>query len=105
MLKINNSLDVLKISINKGKEIALKTEANETMRKIKNTINQTNITNVTISLSSVMVTANPARIPRVVATPLPPLNRKNIVQLCPHTHEMPKRIRKIDAELSQKFIK
>ena len=92
ILKISNSLDRLKISVNKGKERALKIEAKETMRKIKNAINQTNITNIRIILSSFTVTPNPARTPSVVATPLPPLNRKNIGQLCPQTQAMPNRI-------------
>lgn len=80
---------------------ALNTEAAETMRRIKKLINQTKITKKSISLSSTTVVPNPAKTPIVVATPLPPLSRKNNVQLCPQIQAKPKIILKTVSESFQ----
>lgn len=59
-------------------EVALN-EAREEYRKVKNTASQTNInTNATGVLNAINT-------PRVVATPLPPLNVSQIGNMCPKT--------------------
>lgn len=73
--------DCLKIIIYKGKSIPLKTEAKDTILKSKNTTNQLKITKKKTTLKEGITAVKANKTPKLVATPFPPLNLKNSVQL------------------------
>jgi len=77
-----------------GRVIALITEDTETILIIINTITQVKITRPNITFKAGSFIAKPNNTPNVVAIPLPPLNPKNIVQLCPEIQLKPKIIRR-----------
>jgi len=74
------------------KIILLKIEAKETKPVIKNMIAQERRIKAKIILRLTIFKAKPAKTPKVVAIPFPPLNPKNIVQLWPETEAKPARI-------------
>lgn len=80
----------------------VKTEAIDMIRESANIKTQVRISKIRINLSSGIFIDNPIRTPKVVAMPLPPLNPKNKVQLCPHMQLKPSKIGRI--VLSAKVI-
>ena len=83
--KILNSKGKEKISEKIKKEKALISEATETTLKIKNTIAQISIAPKKGILKDENWMLSPTIPPKLVETPLPPLNFKKGVQLCPQT--------------------
>mgnify|MGYP001039834369 CR=1 FL=1 len=73
----------------------LKIEAKETIRDNRKIKDQTNITKKKIILRFALTMPKPIKTPKLVATPLPPLNPKNIVQLWPAIQATPEIIRTI----------
>lgn len=90
--KINISLGWGKKDIRITKIILLKIEAKDTKWVIKNTIIQERRVRTKTILRLAIFKAKPAKTPKVVAIPLPPLNPKNIVQLWPETQARLQRI-------------
>lgn len=87
--------DCLNRAIYIGNNIALIMEATETILVIRKTKAQVKIIKPNIRFIPASLTAKPNKTPNVVATPLPPLNPKNMLQLCPHIQAKPKIIRNI----------
>lgn len=96
-------LDCLNISVYTGTLIPVITEAMDTILKAMNTINQVRIAKPSINFKPGTLIDSPSSIPKVVATPLPPLNLKNTVQLWPKTELMPKRIRRFCSRINGAF--
>lgn len=92
--------DCLKRIMYMGKAMALITEANETILATIKIANQVKITKLKINFMPVISMLNPANTPKVVATPLPPLNFKNIVQLWPQIQLRPMMIRNISCGIN-----
>ena len=69
--------------IKTGMAIPAKTEARETILITINVASQVKITKPNIMPKPCILKDNPINTPNVVATPLPPLKRKNKVKLCP----------------------
>jgi hypothetical protein len=82
-------LDCLKAIVRIGNDIEETIEARDTIRKARNTETQIKNNKPRIGFSPEMVKVNPIRTPMVVATPFPPLNFRNIVQLWPHIQQNP----------------
>ena len=82
-----------------GKNIEAIIDDKETILLKKKQKNQVRIVRSKTIRSGVIMVAKPISIPNVEAMPLPPLNSKNIVQLCPHTHTIPKIIRNSSTEI------
>ena len=80
----------------------VKTEAIDMILASANIKTQVMINKTRINLNSAIFIDNPIRTPKVVAMPLPPLNLKNKVQLCPHMQLNPSKIGRI--VLSAKLI-
>lgn len=87
--------DCLNNIANKGKLKAANIDAREITLLIMNVTNQTRIVNPRTIFSPGMITESPKNTPNVVATPLPPLNLKKIVQLWPQIQLTPIRIQKV----------
>ena len=85
----------LNIVIYIGNNIAVITEATETILVIRKSKIQVKIIKPNITFRPGNVIAKPNKTPNVAATPLPPLNPKNMLQLCPHIQAKPKTIRNI----------
>jgi len=81
--------DCLNISVRKGKLKAANIEANEIVLLTIKTIAQITIVRPKIILNPGILIDRPNRTPRLVATPLPPLKFRKIVQLCPHMQLIP----------------
>jgi len=64
-----------------GKDIAAKIEATETIRLTRNVTSQVRITSANMKPIPGITHAAPSKTPKVVATPLPPLKFRNMVQL------------------------
>ena len=64
-----------------GSAMPVKTEAKETTLVVKNVINHVRTKRPRIIFKVPIWVAKASNTPKVVATPLPPLNFKNIVQL------------------------
>lgn len=75
--------------VNIGKLNADKIEDREMILTIEKLRNQINTVKPKTMLNPGILKAKPKSTPKVVATPLPPLNLKNIVQLCPNMHPNP----------------
>ena len=73
--------DCLNNQAHKGKLNAAMIEESETILNITNTANQTKTAKPNNHFTPSIVKAKPNNTPRLVATPLPPLKRKKIVQL------------------------
>jgi hypothetical protein len=101
-LKSISVLDCLKPIINAGSANALIIEAAETILIIINTASQTRIDNPNITFKPDILTDKAINTPKIVAMPLPPLNRKNIVPTWPNTELKPKRIYRVS--LDRKLI-
>ena len=98
MLNNIKARDSLKISIYIGRASAVSTEATEIILTIINTTNQVKIAKPTIIFKPAIFIARPINTPKVVATPLPPLNPKNMVQLWPEIALRPKITRSISGD-------
>ncbi len=85
-------LDCLKIIVYTAKPTTDKTEARETILQVRKTINHVKIDKPNISFNPEILIDKASSVPRPVAMPLPPLNFKNIVQLCPQIQVMLKAI-------------
>ena len=70
--------------VNKGKLSAANIEDKEIILSARKLANQTNAVKPKTIFNPGILRVRPKSTPKVVATPLPPLNFKNIVQLCPH---------------------
>jgi hypothetical protein len=75
--------------VNRGKLRAASMEAKEMILLIKKLKNHTTIVKPRAIFNPGILKARPKSTPKVVATPFPPLNLKNIVQLCPHMQHNP----------------
>lgn len=95
----------LNMIVKTGNAIPLTTDAMETILKIMNVASQVKTTRPNTGLSAAILIANPSKTPKVVATPLPPLNLKNIVQICPQIELIPNKMRKVSAEIPLTFNK
>ncbi len=102
-LKSISVLDCLNPVINTGNANALISEATETILTIINTANQTRIDNPNITFKPAILTDKAINTPKIVAMPLPPLNPRNIVQLCPDTQLKPKIIHTISEDKKLTF--
>lgn len=100
MLKSNKLLGCLNKSIYIGRVMPLRIEASETILKAININAQVKISKPRIMFNPGTLEARPSNTPKVVAMPLPPLNFKNIVQLCPQIQDRPKRIRETVSEIA-----
>lgn len=87
--------DCLNNSANKGKLAAANIEDNEIILLKINVSDQIIMVSPRITFNPGILAERPIKTPRVVATPLPPLNFKNTVQLCPHMQLIPVRIQNI----------
>jgi len=85
-------IDCLNKTVNKGKLKAANTEAKEMVLLIIKTVNQIKIVIPKIIFKPAILTESPAKTPKVVATPLPPLKCKKMVQLCPQIQLKPRMI-------------
>lgn len=74
----------LKICKKIGKNKADTMEAREIYLKISKIINQIKAKIEMTFAISIFLIASPINTPKLVAMPFPPLNLRNIVQLCPH---------------------
>ena len=84
----------LKIIENNGRKIEEMTDANDTKPEIRKIKSHNITTHVTSQINFSIKTENAIKTPKLVATPLPPLKPKKIVQLWPHTTLMAARQRK-----------
>ncbi len=91
-------MDCLNNSANKGKLKTANIEAKEITLLIINVTNQTRIVNPRTIFNPGMITESPKNTPKVVATPLPPLNFRKIVQLWPQIQPTPIRIEKVSSD-------
>ena len=82
-------MDCLNKIVNKGKLKAANTEAKEMVLLIINTANQIKIVIPSMIFKPAILIESPNKTPKVVATPLPPLKFKKIVQLCPQIQLKP----------------
>lgn len=87
--------DCLNMIVKTGKLNAAKIEAKEIILLAINTANQISIVNPKTIFNPGILIDKPNNTPKVVATPLPPLNFKKMVQLCPNMQLTPIRIQKI----------
>lgn len=92
--KIFSSQGKGKIREKTKKKKELVKEAKDTIRKIRNTATQIKTAAKTSIGREENRKLNPAMPPKLVETPLPPLNRRNGVQLCPQTTAITARINK-----------
>jgi hypothetical protein len=76
-----------------GKDIAAKSDAREIILVARKLTIQVRITRTNTRLIPGITQADPSKTPKVVATPLPPLKFRNIVQLWPAIHPNPMMIR------------
>ena len=74
-------IDCLNNIVKTGKLNAERIEAREIILEIIKTINQTKIVKPNTTFNPGIVRESAIKTPKVVATPLPPLNFKNMVQL------------------------
>jgi hypothetical protein len=102
-LKISKIRDFPNNQALKGKLSAAAIEEREIMRKIRKTANQTKTARPNIHFTPSIFNARPSSTPRLVATPLPPLKRRKIVQLCPQIQQKPKIIRSSSADMEGIF--
>jgi len=91
--KIRVKIIIIKVCLNntiyKGNNIAVIMEPADTMRVAKNIAAHVPKARARIIARPLISKASPIRTPSVVATPLPPLNFKKTVQLCPAIHPNP----------------
>ncbi len=104
-IKLNSIsvLDCLNTIINAGSANALIIEATETILTIINTASQTRIDHPNITFKPGILTDKAINTPKIAAMPFPPLNPKNIVQLCPDTQLKPKIMRSISEDKKLTF--
>lgn len=86
-----------------GREIAVKTEATETILAITKIKIQVKITKPSINFKPAILIAKPNNTPKVVAMPFPPLNLKNIVQLWPRIQHNPRMRRSVSSGINVTF--
>ena len=91
--------DCLNRTVNTGKLKADNNEAKEMIRVRRNTANQIKTVIPSIIFKPAILIESPNKTPNVVATPLPPLNLKKIVQLCPQIQPTPAKIQKLSNEI------
>ena len=93
MLRQINTLGCFKKRLNRtvytGKTIAVTTEERDIIFEKVNTLSQVIANKPNINLRPLIFMAKPNKTPNVVATPLPPLNFKNTVQLWPQIQHKP----------------
>jgi len=94
----NKTLDSANRKVYAGINKAVKIEATETILEITNTASQVKIDRIKIGFSIAILSDKPNNTPKDAATPLPPLNLKNTVQMCPHTQLNPRIINKASLE-------
>jgi len=82
-----------------------KTEARDTILVKININSQVKITKPNIIYIPFILAASPSKTPQVVDMPLPPLNRKNTVQLCPDIQLKPKIKRNASFGISKDLAK
>lgn len=98
MLKAISSNGALRIIIAMGNITAAIIDAKDTNPLVKNIIIQIKIIIYKAIRNWAIIMARPIITPKLVATPLPPLKLRNIVQLCPMTATKPKIIRNDNAQ-------
>ncbi|HQP10876.1 MAG TPA: hypothetical protein PKV41_05780, partial [Candidatus Omnitrophota bacterium] len=76
-----------------GRQVAAIIDETETILVIKKTVTQATKVHTSTGRIAARLIVNPMRAPKLVAIPLPPLNLRKTVQLCPQTTMTEKRTR------------
>lgn len=92
--------DLLKNVAKTGKLIAARIEAKEMILLVIKVTSHTKTVNINMNFKPAIFTERPSNTPKVVATPFPPLNPKNIVQLCPQIQLTPTSKQKISSGIT-----